>query len=607
MHLPTSWSCRLLAVVSLLAAATVRADDAVPWDVPLFFDSAGRYMMGVSMSNLTGQQNFSFAFSTSTGLITVASDGGNLGVAAGGPPLYNQSKSVTAENVDTIATTSLFGESTDSSIIKETCALAGIGQLWTYSNQTIVLVKNATRNSLTGAANAQIGEEVSGIVGFGTNRQAAIAAAGTPNESYIPQYEDSFIGQFFHNWPEDANFIFGVQLNSPVVVPSPNGGVVPVASAASRTGNGVLAGSDAGVVHLLWSDPGYYKTEGVAWVWVDPSATPTVENATVPPSDWAIVLDGWVASTQNTQLSSKGKIVADLDPLYTGIYIPQDQAEVIHASIPGATLKQGISTLGNLSMSYTVPCDTQLSFGIVIGQQTFILDQSTLIVKMSNGECVSSLEAWTNPFMTSYMFGARFASQLYLVFSVNNNGTQSIGFAPLPTSSKSSLDVKAVVGGTVGGAALLVLTIIGAFFLRRYYRRTAHTGVTVVPPHMTEREEDPKSPGAGWHVEPFTAGPTRAGAGAYGVSPTKAPGTPPGALPALVPNRMSEHGSPATTEHTLSPLPSGVIFLNDDRSVHAAPPSYRDAPAPPSPSTYTAHTSQTGASGNFSTRAACGV
>ena len=144
----------------------------------------------------------------------------------------------------------------------------------------------------------------------------------------MPTYEDSIIGLFFHTWPADQNFIFVVELNSPVVGPSPDGGVVPLAGAAPA--NGVLAGASAGQLQLYWSLPDYNRsTAGVAWVWVDPTPAPADANATVPPSDWAVVLDGWVASTSTNQLSSKGQIVADLDPLYTGMYIPQDQAEVI--------------------------------------------------------------------------------------------------------------------------------------------------------------------------------------------------------------------------------------------------------------------------------------
>lgn len=84
------------------------------------------------------------------------------------------------------------------------------------------------------------------------------------------------------------------------------------------------------------------------------------------------------------------------------------------ASIPGASLQKGLSTLGNLSMAYMLPCDSQFTFGIIVGSQTFTLDQSDLVVPMGNGKCVSSIEAWTDSWETKYVFGSRFLYTIYL-------------------------------------------------------------------------------------------------------------------------------------------------------------------------------------------------
>ncbi|EKM61518.1 uncharacterized protein PHACADRAFT_248186 [Phanerochaete carnosa HHB-10118-sp] len=79
----------------------------------------------------------------------------------------------------------------------------------------------------------------------------------------------------------------------------------------------------------------------------------------------------------------------------------------------------------------------------------------------------------------------------------------------------------------------------------------------------------------------------------------------------VVPNRPGEHGSPSTTGRVLSPLTSSVIFIDDDRSINVAPPSYRghdsQSSIPPSPGAQTTQTTQTGVSAAFSTRATCGV
>jgi hypothetical protein len=91
-----SWG---LALSLILWVAVARAGNNAPalrLDVPLHFDSAGRYVMNVSMvspvhpnalmladrtvqSTSGSYQNFSYTFSTGTGLIYVAGSGGNLG------------------------------------------------------------------------------------------------------------------------------------------------------------------------------------------------------------------------------------------------------------------------------------------------------------------------------------------------------------------------------------------------------------------------------------------------------------------------------------------------------------------------------------------------
>jgi hypothetical protein len=86
-------------------------------------------------------------------------------------------------------------------------------------------------------------------------------------------------------------------------------------------------------------------------------------------------------------------------------------------AIPGASLQKNLSTLGNLSMAYTVPCNADFSFGLVIGSQTFVLSPSNLIVPMGDGNCVSTIEAWTNPWQTNYAFGSRFMSTVYMYVS----------------------------------------------------------------------------------------------------------------------------------------------------------------------------------------------
>lgn len=67
-----------------------------------------------------------------------------------------------------------------------------------------------------------------------------------------------------------------------------------------------------------------------------------------------------------------------------------------------------------MSEAWTVPCGSTFSFGLVLDGQMFTVDQSTLVVKLADGTCVSGIEAWTNSFESQYMFGSRFMSTVYL-------------------------------------------------------------------------------------------------------------------------------------------------------------------------------------------------
>lgn len=113
-------------------------------------------------------------------------------------------------------------------------------------------------------------------------------------------------------------------LGSPVTVRQQGDG-------SSSPSPSITAGSNAGVLHLITPDPSYYSTDQVSWLTANVSAG--TSNGTVPLSDWTVVLDGWVASTESNQLSSKGAIAVNLDPLYTDLYIPQDEAAVIRESM----------------------------------------------------------------------------------------------------------------------------------------------------------------------------------------------------------------------------------------------------------------------------------
>lgn len=196
---------------------------------------------------------------------------------------------------------------------------------------------------------------------------------------------------------------------------------------------------------------------------------------------------------------------------------------------------------------------------------------------------------------------------MYRIFNVPRNGAQQIGFSPrTDTWGKPPLDVKAIIGGSIGGAALLALTILGGLYLRKHWRDTRrHAGtsmITSILPSISERDVQPLHPktapgGSDWHIEPYTV-----------MTPSALSYQTPQASPMSVSYPMSVQASSA--RHEMSPSPTSVILIPDERySVNVAPPSYRGResyqPQPP-PSPGTIQTVGTMGSGtNYTTTAMC--
>lgn len=77
--------------------------------------------------------------------------------------------------------------------------------------------------------------------------------------------------------------------------------------------------------------------------------------------------------------------------------------------IPGAALQPGPV---NDSTVWSIPCDSQFSLALQFGQ-TFVLDQSNLIIQ-NGSSCVGAIQGWPDNSTTSFLFGGRFISSLYL-------------------------------------------------------------------------------------------------------------------------------------------------------------------------------------------------
>ena len=171
------------------------------------------------------------------------------------------------------------------------------------------------------AANAQVGSGLSGLIGLGTNRGGS---ASSNSSDFSADFYDSIMGQFFIRNPTAVNFTFGMALNTPLNAPR--------GSNASGTVPG--AGSDAGILHWLQPDPSAYDANQVSWVTANNDAansSPTVSNNSTGSGDWFVGLDGWVMTSGNNHVSNTKSVVATVDPLYTDMYLPADQARLIRA------------------------------------------------------------------------------------------------------------------------------------------------------------------------------------------------------------------------------------------------------------------------------------
>ena len=249
---------------------------------------------------------------------------------------------------------------------------------------------------------------ISGIFGLGTNR----APAGQSSSPI--GFNDSIFGQWFPRNPGHTNFTFGMMLQPP----------------------SSSAGSDGGVLHWLKPNSAFFKPDQVSWVNVDSAISATTNNGstTTPGQDWTVALNGWTATVGSTRLSNTQPVVAVVDPLFPNIYLPADQAKIIRKSsadrlryalyltllliddaINGsAPAPADLATLGSASQAFRIPCNTQYTFGLVVGSQTFVVNPDSLINQQSDGTCLSGIEGFTDTTQTSYLVGARFISTVYL-------------------------------------------------------------------------------------------------------------------------------------------------------------------------------------------------
>ncbi|THH30379.1 hypothetical protein EUX98_g3807 [Antrodiella citrinella] len=454
-------------------------------NLPLQYASTGNYILPVSMSNGSNAQHFNFTISTGSGLTYV---GGDSCSSCSGVPLYNQSQSSTAHSFGTSAdNTTFLSENTSGPVIKETCSIKSQnGTQWVYPNQTVVVINQQVPNG--GLSNPLVGSGggVSGIVGLGANLQQAPSSTSS---AFQPAFSDSIYYQWLIDNPTALNFSFGMNLNPPT------GG-------SQNSGGGDVSLFDGGNLDWLQPDPSKYDTNQVQWKSVSNAVTGGGANVTsnsTAAQDWTVSLDGFVFVDGDNKVQNTQSVVGQVEPMYPNLYLPLSEANLIHADIPGSEQAANLSTLGSTSTAWTVPCDSQFSFGFVVGTQTFTLDPSSLLLNLGNGVCATAIEGWTDPNQAEYLLGARFISSVYLIFQIGRDGSQTVGFAPrsFNTSSHTGAIVGGVVGGIIGGLLLAVLIF---WFLRRRRHRMENS-----PGHYDGHLFEHKPDGANG-VVPFTLG-----------------------------------------------------------------------------------------------------
>ncbi|KAJ3488501.1 hypothetical protein NLI96_g2777 [Meripilus lineatus] len=299
-------------------------------------------------------------------------------------------------------------------------------------------------------SNAVVGKSISGILGLGTNRGVSSNANAT--QIYKPTFLDSIPGQWLDANPTAANFTFGMTIKPPLVKPQLVDSNASISLPSNRS---------AGILHWLQTDTSFYQQDQLSYANVDTSLATSVVTTTGP-QDWLFPLDGWLVTTARGSVGNQTQLIANVDILHQGIYIPLRDAELMYVSIPESYPLSTTSTFGALSQSWSVPCDAEFTLGITIGLRTFTLDSRALVIRQPDGSCVGAIEGWKDPKVTQYLLGARFLSSLYVIFIVQPNGPSLIGFSIIAENiviSPSSSHLGVIVGGTIGGLALLLLSV----------------------------------------------------------------------------------------------------------------------------------------------------
>ena len=157
---------------------------------------------------------------------------------------------------------------------------------------------------------------VSGLLGLGTLKRPT-TAAGFP-----ASFDDGIYGQYYIRNPDATNFTFGMALKPSPVIPG-NGSSLTIPPGAQS-----LADSNVGTIHWLQPDTSAYQQDKMQWTTVQSGVSSGYLAGNDQP-DLTVQLDGWSAKIGNNNVASTGTILVNIDPYYSGIYMPFSQARLI--------------------------------------------------------------------------------------------------------------------------------------------------------------------------------------------------------------------------------------------------------------------------------------
>ncbi|KAF9019353.1 acid protease [Hymenopellis radicata] len=505
--------------------------------IPLTVDGDGRYCAWVAMSGGANKQNFTFGLTTSTGYTAVA--GRACGSGCNGVTSFDQSQSTTAVSLPASQNIQLpQGNSASGNLIREDCALKQAGpHWWSYENQTILIANQS---------DSIFGSGTSGLLGLGTNARSG-------------QFEDSIVGKFLSLNPSQTNFTYGMALTPPNEVSSNSGGTL----------------------HLGGASQSHYQAPSVAWKNLLPY------NGSALDADFQMDLDGWTATSDAGTLTRQSGLIAIVDPYYTTTIFPQTEATLLYSTIKDAQPVSDTST----SKVWSIPCDTQISMALHVGDQSFTIDQGVLI-KQLGGRCYGTIEGWKNETATEYLLGSNFISNTYMILVLSNANNGRIGFAKRATSkSSSSLSTGAIIGIAVGQPSLFSYWPSS---LRQRKADTASNG------KAEWDKELPATPSVATNTGgPSTHSHTAHWVGNYNTQPLawQAPKGSPTEQPLLATQDSPSLYTPSTqSSFTPGTRPSYVSTANGANPVVASPHSSPNPPRSPT-ETHSPVSAQSGVSG----------